>query len=121
MMGYGMPRFGNGAFADYVDATGEDPVPIVPPQFFGFRNPASEIYIERESGVWDVCPGQDNPSTLCAAGDVPSVLQGSRLEHIIAMYFVTYKLKKKAKENGIEQTLSCTKTNKPPVNKLPHM
>ena len=108
-----MPRFGNGAFADYVDTTGEVPVPIVPPRFFGFRHPASEIYIDRESGAWDMCPGQDNPSMLCAAGDPPSVLQGNGLERVIAMYFVTYKLEKKAKRkwDRTSTALNCTKTN----------
>ncbi|KAK7686333.1 hypothetical protein QCA50_010557 [Cerrena zonata] len=64
---YGMPRVGNQAFADYVDAhvalthvnNEKDPVPIVPGRFLGFHHPSGEVHIE-ESGEWASCPGQDN-------------------------------------------------------------
>jgi hypothetical protein len=90
MIGYGMPRVGNGPFADYIDATAnvthvnnrEDPTPIVPPQFAGFRHTSGEIHIERESGAWTVCPGQDNPSKHCSVGDTPSVIQGNVVDHV---------------------------------------
>ncbi|KAH9166730.1 Alpha/Beta hydrolase protein [Lactarius sanguifluus] len=79
MVGYGMPRVGNAAFADYVDARAgalalthvsnrKDPVPIVPGRFMGFAHPAGE--------------GQDNPSTLCTIGEVPDVLHGNILDHL---------------------------------------
>ena len=91
MVGYGMPRVGNGAFADYVDASGvltlthvnnrEDPVPIVPGRFLGFVHPLGEVHIQ-DTGAWDACPGQDNPSVLCIVGDVPNVLDGDILDHL---------------------------------------
>ena len=90
MIGYGLPRVGNAAFADYVDATlsrnvthinnQEDPVPIVPSKFLGYVHPTGEIHIQ-DSGAWDACPGQDNPSELCIVGDVPTVFQGNLSNH----------------------------------------
>ncbi|KAH9044012.1 Alpha/Beta hydrolase protein [Lactarius hengduanensis] len=60
MVGYGMPRVGNAAFADHVDALGaltlthvsnrEDPVPIVPGRFMGFVHPAGEVHIRDAGG-----------------------------------------------------------------------
>ncbi|KAH9034621.1 alpha beta-hydrolase [Lactarius pseudohatsudake] len=91
MVGYGMPRVGNAAFADHVDALAltlthvsnrEDPVPIVPGRFMGFAHPAGEVHIRDAGGAWVACPGQDNPSTLCTIGDVPDVLHGSILNHL---------------------------------------
>lgn len=90
MISYGMPRVGNAAFADYVDATHsgnlthvnnkEDPVPIVPGRFLGYAHPAGEVHIQ-DSGAWVACPGQDNPSELCIFGDVSSVLLGRLSDH----------------------------------------
>lgn len=71
MVGYGLPRVGNQAFADYVDQhitvlnggaglvrinNKEDPVPILPGMFLGFHHPSGEIHIQ-DSGAWDACPG----------------------------------------------------------------
>ncbi|KAI9458384.1 lipase [Lactarius psammicola] len=92
MVGYGMPRVGNAAFADYVDARAgalalthvnnrEDPIPIVPGRFLGFAHPAGEVHIQDE-GAWVTCLGQDNPSTLCTVGDVPDLLHGDILNHL---------------------------------------
>jgi predicted lipase len=89
MVGYGMPRVGNGAFADYVDArlmvthvnNREDPVPIVPGRFQGFVHPSGEVHIQ-DSGAWDACPGQDNPSKLCIVGDVPNVFESNIFDHL---------------------------------------
>ncbi|KAF8270695.1 lipase [Lactarius quietus] len=91
MVGYGLPRVGNGAFADYVDASGvltvthvnnrEDPVPILPGRFLGFVHPSGEVHVQ-DSGAWDACPGQDNPSTLCIVGDVPNVFDGNISNHL---------------------------------------
>lgn len=62
---YGMPRVGNQAFADYVDAhvtnlshinNKKDPVPILPGEFLGFHHPSGEIHIQSD-GSWDSCPG----------------------------------------------------------------
>jgi predicted lipase len=87
---YGMPRVGNAAFANYVDATHngmlthinnkEDPVPILPGKFLGYVHPSGEVHIQ-DSGSWVACSGQDNPSNLCIVGDVPTVLQGNSSDH----------------------------------------
>ncbi len=58
----------------------EDPVPILPPMLWGFHHPAGEVHIQ-DSGAWDACPGQDNPSTLCIVGDVPTILEGNTSDH----------------------------------------
>ena len=66
-IGYGTPRVGNPAFANYVDAqlpgslltrvnNKQDVVPTVPPQLLGFQHPSGEIHIQ-ESNAWDACPG----------------------------------------------------------------
>lgn len=88
MYGYGMPRVGNQAFADYIDANHpmthvnnkEDYIPILPGMFLGFVHPSGEVHIE-DSGSWDACPGQDNPSTLCIVGDVPEIWDGDESDH----------------------------------------
>jgi len=86
---YGLPRVGNQAFANYLDSSNidithinnkEDPVPTLPPISLGFHHPAGEIHIQ-DSGAWDGCPGQDNPSTLCSRGDVSSILEGNLNNH----------------------------------------
>jgi hypothetical protein len=58
----------------------EDPIPILPGMFLGFVHPAGEIHIQ-DSGAWDACPGQDNPSTLCIVGDVPEIWDGDESDH----------------------------------------
>ncbi|KAI6126017.1 Alpha/Beta hydrolase protein, partial [Pisolithus croceorrhizus] len=86
-LSYGLPRVGNQAFAN-VDANlhlthinnKEDPIPICPGMFLGFVHPAGEVHIE-DSGEWAACPGQDNPSTQCIVGDVPTILQGNESDH----------------------------------------
>ena len=87
---FGMPRVGNEAFANYVDATHsgqlthinnkEDVVPIVPGRFLGYVHPSGEVHIQ-DSGSWVACSGQDNPSNLCIVGDVPTVFQGNLSNH----------------------------------------
>ncbi|KAJ7497936.1 lipase [Mycena galericulata] len=85
---YGLPRVGNQAFANYVDAhlslthinNQKDIVPIIPSMILGYVHPAGEVHIQA-SGEWDSCPGQDNESVLCSTGDVPSVLLGSIANH----------------------------------------
>ncbi|KAG1863549.1 Alpha/Beta hydrolase protein [Suillus subalutaceus] len=87
-IGYGLPRVGNQAFANYVDANlhlthinnEEDPIPICPGMFLGFVHPAGEVHIE-DSGEWAACPGQDNPSTQCIVGDVPEIWDGDESDH----------------------------------------
>ncbi|KAI0029968.1 lipase class 3 family protein [Vararia minispora EC-137] len=88
IVGYGMPRVGNQAWADYVDATQnvvrinnkEDPVPIVPGRFLGYHHSSGEVHI-LDSGDWYACPGQDNTSDLCSTGDVPNIFQSNESNH----------------------------------------
>jgi len=89
IIGYGMPRVGNQAFADYIDASDidvthinnkKDPVPTVPGRFLGFHHPSGEVHI-KEDNQWVSCSGQDNPSTQCIVGAVPNVLEGRVKDH----------------------------------------
>ncbi|KAH9169453.1 lipase class 3 family protein [Lactarius sanguifluus] len=90
VIGYGMPRVGNQAFADWVDNhlsgqvtrinNREDPIPIVPDRLLGYRHASGEVHIT-DSGTWESCPGQDNPSTLCSVGDVQSIFEGNMSDH----------------------------------------
>ncbi|KAJ7089828.1 lipase [Mycena belliarum] len=85
---YGLPRVGNQAFADRASVGStvthinnkEDIVPILPGKFLGFHHPTGEVHIQ-DSGVWDTCPGEDNPSTLCSTGDVPNIFEGDESDH----------------------------------------
>ncbi|EMD31090.1 hypothetical protein CERSUDRAFT_120138 [Gelatoporia subvermispora B] len=88
-VGYGLPRVGNQDFANFVDDTGrsvthinneEDPIPILPGMFLGYHHPSGEVHIE-DSGEWANCPGQDNPSTQCIVGDVPTLFDGDESDH----------------------------------------
>ena len=66
VIGYGMPRVGNQAFANFVDSklrglvthvnNREDPIPTVPGMFLKYHHPSGEIHIQ-DSGTWDACPG----------------------------------------------------------------
>ncbi|PPQ76610.1 LOW QUALITY PROTEIN: hypothetical protein CVT26_012749 [Gymnopilus dilepis] len=104
VIGYGMPRVGNQAFADYVDAhlslthinNKEDIVPIVPGEsassqsqltrqnptgrFLGYHHPSGEVHI-MDNNQWVSCPGQDNTSTECTVGDVPNIFEGTPNDH----------------------------------------
>ena len=98
MVGYGMPRVGNRAFAEYVDAmhsadsvkvtvthinNKKDPIPIVPGRFMGFAHPTGEVHIQDDSSrAWVACPGQDNPSRLCSVGGVRNLVQSNLLDHM---------------------------------------
>jgi len=89
-MGFGLPRVGNQAFANLIDATlpnrvahvnnKEDPVPILPGEFLGFVHPSGEKHI-MDSNAWVACPGQDNPSDECSTGDVPTIFEGDLDDH----------------------------------------
>ncbi|OJT15443.1 Lipase [Trametes pubescens] len=87
-VGYALPRVGNQAFADFVDGSGvqvefinnkRDLVPILPGRFLGYRHPSGEIHIQ-DSSTWVSCRGQDNPSSQCSTGGVPTIFQ-SNLNH----------------------------------------
>jgi len=85
---YGLPRVGNQAFANFVDAhlslthinNKEDPIPIVPGEFLDFVHPSGEVHI-MDSNAWVSCPGQDNPSTECIVGDVPNIFESTESDH----------------------------------------
>lgn len=86
---YGMPRVGNQAFANYVDAhvvslnhinNKKDTVPILPGRFLGFHHPSGEIHIT-ESNAWAACPGQDNTNSQCTIGTVPNIFEGHDGDH----------------------------------------
>ncbi|KAF8513711.1 lipase class 3 family protein [Hysterangium stoloniferum] len=88
-VGYGLPRVGNPAFAEYLDAhfpdlthinNKEDVVPILPGRFLGFQHPHGEIHIQ-DSGAWDACAGDDNTSDLCTTGDVGNIFEGDTSDH----------------------------------------
>lgn len=106
-VGYGLPRVGNQAFADYVDAQSisvthinnkKDIVPILPPRSFGYHHPSGEVHID-ESGAWEACPGkpgplvcvqtvlkspcagQDNSNAECIVGAVPNLFVGDGSNH----------------------------------------
>jgi predicted lipase len=76
VVGYGMPRVGNQAFADFVDNqlgglvthinNEEDPVPTLPGRFLGFHHVSGEIHIQ-DSGTWDVCPGVSSLRISCTS------------------------------------------------------
>jgi len=88
VIGYGTPRVGNQAFANYVDAhlsfthinNKEDLVPILPGEFLGFVHPSGEVHI-MDSNQWVSCPGQDNSSKECIVGDVPNIFEGDESDH----------------------------------------
>ncbi|KAJ7355771.1 lipase [Mycena albidolilacea] len=89
---YGLPRVGNRAFANYVDAhtslarinNQKDIVPVVPSRmplpWLDYQHAGGEVHIQA-SGEWLSCPGQENQSELCSVGDVPDILFGSIADH----------------------------------------
>lgn len=87
-IGYGLPRVGNQAFADFVDANlnlvhinnQKDPVPTVPGRFLGFVHPQGERHIQ-EDASWVACPGQDNEDERCIVGDVGNILEANVDNH----------------------------------------
>ncbi|KAJ7575605.1 alpha/beta-hydrolase [Mycena floridula] len=89
---FGLPRVGNQAWADFVDAGAvsltrvtnqNDPVPTVPPRFLEFQHPAGEIHIDTVDGSGNAtsivaCPGQENDD--CSDGN--SLLHVSVANHL---------------------------------------
>ncbi|KAN0063358.1 hypothetical protein ACQY0O_004524 [Thecaphora frezii] len=76
---FGLPRVGNPAFANAVDAklpgfvhvvNGRDPVPHLPTGDMGFQHPSGEIWINPANSLTALsCPGQENSN--CAVGVNP--------------------------------------------------
>ncbi|KAF9518115.1 hypothetical protein BS47DRAFT_375650 [Hydnum rufescens UP504] len=90
---FGLPRVGNPAFADYVDAhvtnfahiTNKlDPIPILPPRSLGYAHPSNEKHIVTTGtadGDWYACDGHDNTSVDCSTGAVPDILASHEADH----------------------------------------
>ncbi|KAH9970959.1 Alpha/Beta hydrolase protein [Lactifluus volemus] len=76
MVGYAMPRVGNQDFANFVDSQLSGLVTHINNK----KDPIPTIH-QQDSGEWDACPGQDNPSNLCIVGDVPNVFVGKVSDH----------------------------------------
>lgn len=81
---FGLPRVGNQEFADLVDtqsislmhiANDNDPVPMIPPTFIGYRHPSGELFQTNTTTVQ--CIGQENPN--CSART--SVLRSDFAKH----------------------------------------
>jgi len=81
---FGLPRAGNQEFADLVDSmdiglkhvvNGQDIVPQIPPQLFGYRHPAGELF--QTNGTVVACEGQEN--SACSAGN--NILKGTKVDH----------------------------------------
>ncbi|KAF8320778.1 lipase [Clavulina sp. PMI_390] len=90
---FGLPRPGNPAFANYVDAnitnfsyvTNKlDYIPILPGEFLGYKHPSGEKHIVTSgdaAGDWYACQGQDNESVDCTTGAVPYIWDGEESDH----------------------------------------
>ena len=90
-VGYGLPRVGNQAFADFVDqqlnlthvSHGHDPVPIVPGRDLGFVHPSGEVHISNDNDdLWLECPGQDTETAGCTIDSVPNIVESNVLDHL---------------------------------------
>ncbi|TFK39670.1 lipase class 3 family protein [Crucibulum laeve] len=87
-IGYGMPRVGNAAFADYVDShvtlthvnNLQDLVPTLPGRFLGFTHANGEKHIQPDLS-WLDCPGHDNTDSRCIVGDVSNIFEGDISNH----------------------------------------
>ncbi|KAF8825526.1 hypothetical protein HHX47_DHR6000298 [Lentinula edodes] len=49
-------------------------------RLLGYVHPSGEKHI-LDSNAWVACPGQDNTSTQCSTGDVPTILSGDVDDH----------------------------------------
>ncbi|EJD47767.1 alpha/beta-hydrolase [Auricularia subglabra TFB-10046 SS5] len=88
-VGYGTPRVGNQDFANFVDAqlpdltrfnNKQDPVPILPGRFLGFRHPSGEIHIS-DSGEFLDCDAQDDTSKGCIINTEKTIFSSSVSDH----------------------------------------
>lgn len=90
---FGLPRGGNVAWANFIDATlsntmtyisnQNDPVPTLPPQFLGYQQPAGEVHIRAVGSDGEptnivACGGQENQN--CSEGN--SMFSISLMNHI---------------------------------------
>ncbi|KAH7104422.1 alpha/beta-hydrolase [Auriculariales sp. MPI-PUGE-AT-0066] len=88
-VGYGLPRVGNQEFADFVDANlpdvirivnQQDPVPILPGRFLGFRHPTGEVHIG-EDGTFLHCNGQESKEDGCTIDSTRFLFQAEPKDH----------------------------------------
>ncbi|KAH7104424.1 alpha/beta-hydrolase [Auriculariales sp. MPI-PUGE-AT-0066] len=88
-VGYGMPRVGNKEFANFVDANlpdvtrvvnQQDPVPILPGRFLGFRHPSGEVHIG-EKGQFLACNGQESEEDGCTIDSTRFIFQAEKDDH----------------------------------------
>ncbi|KAK1236058.1 hypothetical protein PQX77_000698 [Marasmius sp. AFHP31] len=88
MIGYGSPRVGNSAFADFAESqikmtrinNKRDIVPVLPPRLVGYTHAIGEIHI-KEDNTWASCPGRENISPQCTFGTVPIIVVGDAGDH----------------------------------------
>ena len=87
-VGFGTPRVGNWAFAEYVDKNANltrvnnrrDPVPILPGLMLGYEHPGGERHIHSD-GKWVSCSAHDNESEKCTTGEVNDIFEGDLRDH----------------------------------------
>lgn len=60
----------------------QDPVPIVPGRFLGFRHPQTEIHLVSDSQAV-ACPGNDDADDSdCTISSVPNIFESDVLDHL---------------------------------------
>jgi len=87
-VGYGTPRVGNWAFAEYVDRHANltrvnnrrDVVPILPGLMLGYQHPGGERHILQD-GSWVSCSAHDNEDFRCTTGDVDDIFEADLTDH----------------------------------------
>jgi pimeloyl-ACP methyl ester carboxylesterase len=82
---FGTPRGGNAAFAAAFAAArlpsafrvthAEDPVPHLPPVFFDYRHPPTEVYFPQQSNWsdWRICSAEDGEDPSCCDSVFPDL------------------------------------------------
>ncbi|KIY62160.1 alpha/beta-hydrolase [Cylindrobasidium torrendii FP15055 ss-10] len=88
---FGLPRVGNAAWAEVVDAkvpdfvrvnNRKDLIPIIPGRGLGFAHPEGEVHIVG-TGDAVACEGNDNASDgKCTISSVPNIFGGNIIDHL---------------------------------------
>jgi len=87
-VGYGTPRVGNWAFAEYVDHNANltrvnnrrDVIPILPGLILGYQHPGGERRIMMD-GSWVSCSAHDNEDGRCTTGAVDDIFDADLSDH----------------------------------------
>jgi len=87
-VGYGTPRVGNWAFAEYVDQHANltrvnnrrDVIPILPGLILGYQHPGGERHILPD-GSWVACSAHDNEDDRCTTGGVDDIFDADLTDH----------------------------------------